>query len=143
MPDAPISLANNAAITDANQIGFTWQEGSNGGTAVLDWLVFYTLQETNSYELLESGVLTAAYTTTVSLQTDSLYKFKVQARNAVGISDFSSELVVRAARIPDVPTDVTTTADKIDVIMSRIFFTWTAPYDGGSAITSYTVLIQH
>jgi len=35
VPDAPLTLTNNALVTNAFQIGFTWLEGlSNGGTSV-------------------------------------------------------------------------------------------------------------
>lgn len=27
--------------------------------------------------------------------------------------------------------------------MSRIFFTWDAPYNGGNNLTSYTILVRH
>jgi hypothetical protein len=38
LPDAPINLANNAAVTSANSIGLTWQSGlSNGGKPIIDY----------------------------------------------------------------------------------------------------------
>lgn len=61
---------------------------------------------------------------------NSDYKFKVQSRNTVGFSDYTAELVVKAARLPETPTDVTTAIGDKTVIVS-----WTAPYDGGSPIT--------
>ena len=41
LPDAPIGLANNPALTNANQIGITWQTGfSDGGVPILGYLVW-------------------------------------------------------------------------------------------------------
>jgi hypothetical protein len=41
LPDAPIGLANNPALTNANQIGITWQTGlSGGGVPILGYLVW-------------------------------------------------------------------------------------------------------
>jgi hypothetical protein len=38
VPDAPVSLANNPAITMGTSIGLTWVPGaSNGGTPVIDY----------------------------------------------------------------------------------------------------------
>jgi hypothetical protein len=57
IPDAPVNLANNALITDASRIGLTWFKGpSNGGTPVLDYRLFYAL-ENEAYTELASGIL--------------------------------------------------------------------------------------
>lgn len=38
VPDAPLSLLNDALITNAYQVGLTWSTGSyNGGSVVLDY----------------------------------------------------------------------------------------------------------
>jgi len=48
-PDPPITLANNAAITDAENIGLTWDDPvENGGTAIIDYTVTYD-QGTGTY----------------------------------------------------------------------------------------------
>ena len=42
LPEAPLNLANNAAITSAKQIGLTWSEGiSDGGKDVEDYRIWY------------------------------------------------------------------------------------------------------
>ena len=42
VPDAPLSLTNDPAITNAFTIRFTWTEGlSNGGLTVFDFDVYY------------------------------------------------------------------------------------------------------
>jgi hypothetical protein len=66
------------------------------------------------------------------------YKFKVRARNSVGFSEDSNETIIRAAALPDVPTDVQTV-----LIDGYIVVSWTEPYDGGSPISAYEILIQH
>jgi hypothetical protein len=38
VPDAPIALANNFAVTSKSVISFTWSPGtSNGGTPIIDY----------------------------------------------------------------------------------------------------------
>jgi hypothetical protein len=64
------------------------------------------------------------------------YKFKVQARNAVGYSLDSAEITIRAAKVPDVPTNVLTSIDGSNVLIS-----WSPNYNGGSEILYYTVEI--
>jgi hypothetical protein len=42
IPDAPLSLANDEAVTNDSQIKFTWIDGvSDGGDAVIDFTIFY------------------------------------------------------------------------------------------------------
>ena len=42
VPNAPINLGNNAAITSATTVGLTWSNGDlNGGVPILDYLVSY------------------------------------------------------------------------------------------------------
>jgi hypothetical protein len=41
VPDAPANLVNNAALTNATQIGLIWNEGfSNGGSVVLSYHLY-------------------------------------------------------------------------------------------------------
>ena len=105
---------------------------SKGGTEILDYRVWYTLETDNSFVELESGVLYEYYSTTVTLTPGENYKFKVQARNAVGFGDFSSEIIVRSASVPEEPVFVTTAVFEDTVIIA-----WTAQYDGGSPILTY------
>jgi hypothetical protein len=65
------------------------------------------------------------------------YTFKVSARNAYGMSLYSTELEVLAAQTPSKLSAPTTIVNGNDVD-----FVWTEPSDGGSEITSYTILIQ-
>lgn len=66
-----------------------------------------------------------------------IYRFKVLSRNVVGFSMESSELLVRAAAIPDTPDApvVSQSGDNIEI-------NWSAPYNGGSAITHYNIYIR-
>ena len=42
VPDAPVSLTNDPTTTDDTRIRFSWSDGaSDGGTAVLDYAVYY------------------------------------------------------------------------------------------------------
>lgn len=103
VPDAPITLANDAATTTDTLIKFTWSDGaSNGGTSVIDYTVYYD-QGSSNFVQLESGVTTQYYQTSVTLTPGTTYVFKVQARNSVGSSSDSTELSVLAAKLPDAP----------------------------------------
>lgn len=136
VPDAPINLANIAALTDATSISFAWQDGtSDGGRPVLDYRVFFDQANGNFIEL-ETGVLTQQYSTSIALVPDLEYVFKVQARNDVGFSLDSTTITIRAARIPDKPENLAN--DSAITTAYQIGITWEAPlYDGGSQILDY------
>jgi uncharacterized protein YlzI (FlbEa/FlbD family) len=77
---------------------------------------------------------TRSYQTTVTLIAGQTYTFKVEARNNVGYSSYSQPISIIAARLPSVPATPTTLIDGNSVVVS-----WTAPYNGGSRITGYTI----
>lgn len=54
---------------------------------------------------LATGVLTRTYTA-LNLTPGLTYKFKVQSRNAVGLSDFAPEVSILAAKVPDAPKNL-------------------------------------
>ena len=76
VPDAPQNLQNVPSITDADQVGLVWAEGDNGGAVVVDWRIWFAL-ENDEYQVLNDAVKQTSYTTTQSLTTDKVYKFKV------------------------------------------------------------------
>ena len=138
-PDPPTSLANNAAITSASVIALTWTAPTVvGGTAVVDYRVSWD-QGTSNYVILAQGVTTAFYSTTATLTPNTVYKFKVESRNAFGFStSFSNEVSIRAASVPTAPQ---TLANNPAVTASgTVGLTWVAPsLDGGSPVIDYQV----
>lgn len=138
VPDAPITLADAPGVTTASQIGLTWAAGaSSGGKPILDYRVYFD-QSTNNWIELEDSITTRSYTTTTTLIRGRTYKFKVQARNSVGYSDFSNEVSILAAEVPAKPVAPTTTISDLNVVIS-----WSTPDNGGSPITSYVVKALH
>jgi hypothetical protein len=91
------------------------------------------------------------------LSQGNYYKFKVQSRNAYGYcgehglsSEFSEELIVLAAQIPDVPTAATTEfipqstspIEDFQLYGDLVKASWTAPDARGSPISAYTVYFR-
>jgi hypothetical protein len=102
-PDAPLSLINISWISGATSIGFTWTDGAeSGGTPIIDYRVWYD-QGTGVMIVLEFGILTTSYETEVPLTAGVVYSFKVQARNEINYSEFSSTVAILAAQVPETP----------------------------------------
>jgi hypothetical protein len=138
IPDAPINLANDPTVTDASTIRFTWTEGlSNGGTAVIDFDVYYD-QGTGTWVTLAEEVSSPEYQTSVTLVANTIYSFKLTAKNTVGDSLVSDIISIRAAEIPDAPLTLSnvpgiTTAYQIGLDWSE------GTYNGGSPVIDYRV----
>jgi hypothetical protein len=86
---------------------------------------------------LASGVTSPTYTTTVTLTKGRTYSFKVQSRNSVGLSAFSSPKSILAAQIPAQPVAPTTTVSGANVVIA-----WSKPDNGGSVLTAYEVKVR-
>lgn len=89
-----------------------------------------------SYAIVATGVLQQTYTVT-GLSLGTTYDFTIEAYNANGFSLQSEPITILHAIVPETPIAPTTANAG-----TNIQFSWTAPYDSGAAITSYTVLIK-
>lgn len=70
--------------------------------------------------------------TVTDLTPGNQYKFKVEARNSFGYSDYSSELIVLSGFVPFTPDAPTTRVSGAHVVIE-----WTEPTSNGSPIVSY------
>ena len=87
------------------------------------------------YSVTDAAILT--WTTTDTLQVGYGYKFKILAYNLYGDGVLSTATVdIICAGEPSQPTALTLISSTASVIS----FQWTAPFDGGSVITSYNVM---
>lgn len=138
-PDAPFNLANDINRSSGKTITIVWNNGAeDGGTPVIDYIVSYDSGlGTNVFTVLASAVTTQSYSVT-QVTPGKTYVFKVQSRNAFGPSLFSDSVAILAAQTPDPPI-----APVTSVSGTNILITWTAPFDNGSPITSYEILIQN
>jgi hypothetical protein len=138
VPDAPINLLNYAEVTDATTIAFIWEDGlSNGGAEIYDYDVYYD-QGTDTWVLLAEEVALKYYQTSVTLVADTVYSFKLTARNSVGDSLFSQSIAIRAAEIADAPLAL----QNVDSVTNayQVGLAWQeGSYNGGSPVIDYRV----
>jgi hypothetical protein len=122
------------SITSGTTIGLSWQEGpNNGGTDVIDYLVVFAQSTDTEYQTLEASITETTYTA-INLTPGITYKFKVQARNAYGYGDYSDEVFILAAQIPDTPAAPVTT-----FLTDTVQVDWVAPFNQGFAIQGYRI----
>ena len=128
---APAAPTGVGAVAGDGQATVSWTAPSNGGSPITS----YTVTSSPGAIVMNAG---ASPVTVTGLTDGVAYTFTVTATNSVGTgpsSSASSPVTPAAApTVPGAPTAVGGTPGNTEVIVS-----WTAPSNGGSAITGYTV----
>ena len=133
-PAAPTGVTATAANGSAN---VSWTAPSNGGSPIISYTVTPYIGSQAQFAATITGSPPATGTTITGLTNGTSYTFTVTASNAIGTgptSVASNAVTPTAPTAPAAPTGVTATAANGSANVS-----WTAPSNGGSPITSYTV----
>ena len=126
-PAAPIAVPGNA------QVALSWTAPADGGSPITGYTVSYKPTAGSSWTT--QAVTAPTTSATVSGLTNGTgYDFKVRAVNDIGAGDYSAVTSATPSTVPSTPTGLDAVAADRQVAL-----TWTAPFDGGSAITGYTV----
>jgi hypothetical protein len=136
-PPTPPSVPGGLKATAGNaQVSLSWSTSS--GTAPISYSVYRgTASGKESATPIASGLTAASYVDT-GLANGTTYYYEVRASNSAGTSGFSAEVSATPAApptVPGAPTGLTAASAR----GKGIGLSWTAPSNGGSAITSYTV----
>lgn len=137
-PDAPINFVNIPGITTAYLIGVEWNDGAyDGATPVIDYELSYAEQSDSEYTVFAPS-LTSRIDIIPSLTPGKTYKFIVRSRNVINYSEYSNELLVVAAQVPDNPTGLQNVPEQTHA--NQIGLSWSAPvFIGGSEILGYQI----
>ncbi|MEK7295335.1 MAG: fibronectin type III domain-containing protein, partial [Actinomycetota bacterium] len=131
-PGAPTSVAGTAGNA---QVSLTWTApASNGGSSITDYVVESSPDGT-TWTVFADGTSASASATVTGLTNGTAYTFRVSATNAAGTGTTSTvSAAVTPRTVPSAPTSVAGTPGN-----TQVSLTWTAPNNGGSAITDYVV----
>jgi Domain of unknown function (DUF4082)/Bacterial Ig domain/Fibronectin type III domain/Lysyl oxidase len=132
----PGQVTNVNATAGAGSATVTWSAPSTGGSPTTYTVTPYIGSSAQTASTV-SGAPPATSTTIGGLSNGTSYTFTVQASNTAGsgaVSGPSGAVTPSAPTAPLEPTAVKATAGS-----SGANVTWSAPANGGSTITSYTV----
>ncbi len=136
--DAPTDLEVSVSGTDGTALEVNWTAPDDTGSSdIVNYLIQWKTDDT-SYTRTNQHDTTATSATFDDLTAGETYTFRVAARTAVGLGDWSDEASGNPATVPDAPTGVEVAisgdvGDALDV-------SWTAPEDSGSHdVTGYVV----
>ena len=133
-PTAPTAVTATAGAGSAQ---VSWTAPSDGGSPITSYTVTPFIGTTAQTPTTVTGTPPATSTTVSGLTNGTAYTFTVTATNAVGTgpaSTPSNSITPTAPTAPAAPTAVSATSGNASAQVS-----WTAPSNGGSTITSYTV----
>jgi hypothetical protein len=170
-PDPPINLVEDWSPKTQTTIGIAWEDSAfDGGSAFTTYRVWYNQGHVvDTWVILASDLTTKTYSA-LNLSPAVTYKFKVEVRNiwdysgyslitGDNIDGYSNILEVLCAYKPTEPvapvTSIVTIAAQEDCypttaeswnneaikICSEVKIEWVAPFNGGSPILGYRVLI--
>ena len=137
---APVPGTVSSVVASAGQTSATinWSAPTSGGPVTsYDITPYIGSAAQTAKRKTVTGTPPTTGTTITGLDAGTSYTFTVRASNPTGDGDESAKsnaVVPLSAGTPGTPTGVSAQGDSKAAILS-----WTAPSDGGSAITSYTV----
>jgi hypothetical protein len=134
VPAAPTGVAATAGPASAS---VSWAPPANGGSPITGYTITPYIGTAAQSPVQVTGSPPATSTVVTGLTAGSTYTFGVAGSNSVGTgaqSAASSPVTVAPATVPGTPTHVVATPGD-----TRASVTWTAPTNGGSSISSYTI----
>jgi hypothetical protein len=133
---APGQVTNVKATAGVGSASLTWSAPSSGGPVTKYTITPYIGSEAQPTTTV-TGTPPATGATVSELKGGTSYTFTVTASNAAGsgkASEPSNAVTPSAPSAPAAPTEVTASAGN-----EKATVTWTAPSNGGSTITKYTI----
>ena len=127
--DVPAQVTGLGATASNGAITLSWSAPADGGSSITSYTVEYSDGSSTSTATASGTTWTHSDPT---LSTE--YEYKVRAVNSIGDGPWSDATKATAYDVPAQVTGLGATASNGAITLS-----WSAPADGGSSITSYTV----
>jgi titin len=141
-PTAPagltVALAPVAGIR-SGEAKLAWTAPSGNGSAITDYVIQRSGDGTQ-WTTVNDGMSPAAETALRGLVNGTRYYIRLAGRNAVGVGDWSTPVVVTPRWKPAAPSGLRAAVSPAGRIGSgQVKLTWTAPAARGARITDYVI----
>src|SRR5207253_5761785 len=134
LPQSPTNVSANPS--SSSQIDLGWTAPNNGGSPITGYTVERSSDGGSTWSVKSNTGSTATTYSDTGLSSNTAYTYRVSAINSIGTSSPSSTVsATTGATVPQSPTNVSANPSS----SSQIDLGWTAPNNGGSPITGYTV----
>ncbi len=132
-PDAPTAVS---VVASDGALSVSWSAPSTNGATISGYAVNVVHGSDTPFTCSAAG--TASSCEVSGLVNGTTYAITVTATNSAGVSSPSTSIDGTPATTPGAPTDIIVAASSGSLSVS-----WSAPSDGGSSITGYTVTAAH
>jgi len=141
-PGTPTSVSASAS---GSTVTVTWTAPANGGAAITAYVVQRSPDGTTWTTQTDTDANATNATATLTSQANGTYTYRVAATNSVGTGSYgtSGSVVVTAATAPSAPSAFAQTNATTVIGSGASVVSWTAPANGGAAITSYSITYKY
>ena len=134
-PTAPAAPSLSPATAGNGSVALTWTAPASNGAAITGYKVYRGTSSGN--ETLWANLGTGTSWTDTSAANGTTYYYQVSAVNSVGEGSRSNERSATPAAPATVPASPSLNVPSAG--NASVFLSWSAPSDGGAAITGYKV----
>ncbi|MDD2819528.1 MAG: fibronectin type III domain-containing protein [Candidatus Nanopelagicales bacterium] len=129
------STVNLTATPSAGQVALAWNAPASPGGTIADYEMQYRVSGDSTWVTFTDAIGTATGGTVSGLTNGTAYNFRVATiLTTTVVSSYTSVVTSTPRTSPSVVTDLAAAPGN-----RQIALTWTAPIDGGSAITDYAI----
>lgn len=121
----------------SSSIAVSWTAPSNGGAAITDYII-QTSPDNSTWTTFSDGTSTTTNTIVTGIPASTLRYIRVAAINSVGTGTYSTSVSATTNASATAPAQVTGLTLGTPSSNSQPL-SWTAPSNGGSAITDYLI----
>lgn len=130
VPEAPSQVT---AAGSAAKVTLTWNTPASGGSTITRYYVYWSVTPTGATNRIDTLTNATTYVHT-ELTNGVTYYYSISTVTAIGEGPRSSIVSATPLSVPSAPSELTAVGGA-----KSITLTWTAPSDGGTAVTGYKI----
>jgi hypothetical protein len=135
IPTVPAAPSLSGGLVGTNSINLSWTLGSDGGTPLVSQQIERSISF-GAYTFWTNVTVGTTTRTDSGLSAGTIYGYRMRVSNSVGFSSYSNSVFITTPSVPNAP-GTPSNQRLTGPLRNRV--SWSAPSNGGSAITGYKV----